>query len=188
VFQTKSEIGILLSLPTKRTKRKLKLISNLEDQQQKFMMDNWQASEKQRLFAYGTLRQDDLIKRLLGHRFQQLGRGLIDGRLFKVRDYPGIKLDSSPCYPIIGDILQLNEMSDWSVLDEYEGCAGHSPSPFEFTRRQHWITNPRGMKILAWVYSYQPSTDGLVEITSGDYLAYVEANNHNTSASPSTKR
>lgn len=148
-------------------------------------MDIGKSLENQCLFVYGTLRQSDVIERLLGHRFQYLGCGWINGRLYNVRDYPGIKLNTSSGYAILGDILQLTEPGDWSIIDEYEGCAAHCDAPFEFIRQQHWLTDTDGSQRLAWVYVYQLSIEGLVEITAGDYLAYLGLINQDAATSSS---
>lgn len=149
--------------------------------------ETWQTSADQRLFVYGSLRHGKVLERLIGQRYLSLGCGLINGRLFNIQDYPGVKLNTLPCYAIVGDILQLTDSSDWAIIDDYEGCADHCPSPFEFIRQQHSIINGAGRQLLAWVYSYQPNIDGLIEITGGDYLAYVDATTRDAVAGASIK-
>ncbi|MEM6699861.1 MAG: gamma-glutamylcyclotransferase family protein, partial [Bacteroidota bacterium] len=61
-----------------------------------------------------------------------------------------------------------------SVLDTYEGISSSFPKDKnEYLRTLCPVTH-RGIIYQAWVYVFQQSTQQLVQITSGDYLAFLK--------------
>ncbi|MCC8426289.1 gamma-glutamylcyclotransferase [Mucilaginibacter sp. UR6-11] len=127
------------------------------------------------LFVYGTLLIDDNQFALyLNGNSVLLGSGKIQGKLYDVGSYPALIIDRSGNYDVSGSICKLNDAAKaLSVLDPYEGIGPDEGSPNLYERRLQPVNTANG-EMLCWVYIYNQPVDGLKEITSGDYLAYLK--------------
>ena len=128
-----------------------------------------------RLFAYGTLRQDvanSKFQRLLGGSARLVARGRTAGRLFDLGSYPGFVLDTSEGTTrwVRGEVYALSDPEETLArLDAYEGCGLDDPEPRPYERRSRAIVLDDGSSVRAWVYCYKLAVDLEKEIPSGDY-------------------
>jgi gamma-glutamylcyclotransferase (GGCT)/AIG2-like uncharacterized protein YtfP len=129
-----------------------------------------------RLFVYGTLRKDCRNGKhaMLASDARFIGHARMRGRLVQVRGgpggYPGLVRATAERAWVRGEVYVLDNPADMLVrLDEYEGCGPRDPRPHEYERVQHEVILESGGNVLAWVYLYTGSTEGMAEISSGDY-------------------
>ena len=104
-----------------------------------------------------------------------VGRARIQGRLFRLGEYPGLVLSRDPDRWVHGEVYALDRPSDTlpdtlARLDDYEGCGPDDPEPHEFERVEQDIILESGARDKAWVYIYEGSTANMREILSGDYF------------------
>ena len=116
------------------------------------------------LFVYGTLRRgsNNKFARLLHSSAQFAGEGRIQGRLFRLRAYPGAVALSRAGEYVRGELYRI-ENPRWilAALDGYEGS--------EFRRVIREVQLDSGTRAEAWVYLYCGSSGGTL-IRSGDWL------------------
>ena len=147
------------------------------------------------LFVYGTLRQGagHPMHRLLSAgaepAAEAMGRATYAGRLFDLGRYPGAVPDPTGNWQVTGELYRLRQPeSVLEALDQYEGCAPHSPQPHEYRRAMQTVrlanlpkgeaTHQQDEAVQAWVYIYNAPLDFLLDtlrsgarqIESGDYL------------------
>lgn len=125
-----------------------------------------------RLFVYGTLRRafQNPHARLLSKNATFLGQARIRGRLYRVRQYPGVLLCPGIEEWVIGDLYELHDPNPMlTALDEYEGCSG-GDQPTEFQRVLTTATLEKGATLPAWVYVYNWPVAEERRILSGDFL------------------
>ena len=127
------------------------------------------------LFIYGSLLNDD---NEFGHYLISnadfVGTAFFKGRLYDCGEYPGAVIDNSG-YNIKGSIYQLRDVTTaLKILDDYEGFGVDQKQPNLFIRKLITATID-DKPIKCWVYLYNLSVEGLAEITSGDYMAYLKA-------------
>jgi gamma-glutamylcyclotransferase (GGCT)/AIG2-like uncharacterized protein YtfP len=58
-------------------------------------------------------------------------------------------------------------------LDDYEGCSAADRTDSEFRRERVEVHLLNGTTLTAWVYLYNRPTASLQQISSGDYLDFV---------------
>jgi gamma-glutamylcyclotransferase (GGCT)/AIG2-like uncharacterized protein YtfP len=126
------------------------------------------------LFVYGTLRSDsysDSYRQFIAPHFSLVSRATIAGRLFAIVDYPGLLPAEAATDIVIGEVYSFNgDEAKLQPIDDYEGCAVHSPQPHLYTRTREKVTLRDGSAVDAWVYFYNfPVSDTLL-IRSGDFL------------------
>lgn len=120
------------------------------------------------LFVYGTLRSDSGSEwsAFLGHHATLIGRGRARGILFRVGQYPGMRLSLRPDDWVVGEVYRLNDPSStWPRIDDYEGS--------EFDRQILQVSLDGGRRIHAWAYLYKGDASGKPRILSGDFLEPV---------------
>lgn len=150
------------------------------------------------LFVYGTLRRGvgHPMHKLLSAGAEALGVATYAGRLFDLGPYPGVVPDPTGHWRVTGELYRLHQPESLlGALDEYEGCAPHSPQPHQYRRvlqpvrlaispdgrAEHPEVRamcPDGESVQAWVYIYNAPLDFLLDarrsgarqIESGDYL------------------
>lgn len=106
-----------------------------------------------------------------------LGFGVCPGRLFLIDFYPGLAPSDDPDDLILGELYILRDPANLlPLLDHYEGIGPEYPEPAEYTRERRQIRLNNGGVATAWVYIYQHSTEGLLRIDSGDFLADLSKN------------
>lgn len=127
------------------------------------------------LFVYGSLLSgDNEFGRYLMHNADFVAPAFFSGRLYDCGEYPGA-IPGSGGYDIKGNIYRLNDVKDaLIVLDDYEGFGDDQEQPNLFVRKPFNVTC-NGEQITCWVYLYNLPVNGLKEITSGDYVAYLNA-------------
>jgi gamma-glutamylcyclotransferase (GGCT)/AIG2-like uncharacterized protein YtfP len=118
------------------------------------------------LFVYGTLRRGCANRhaRLLDRSARFLGTARVQGRLYRVKWYPGMTLNSGVDEWVVGDLFKLHDPLTLAALDEYEGSD-------EYQRVLTTAVLEGGDLVRCWVYEY---TSGVTEerrIVSGDWLA-----------------
>lgn len=126
------------------------------------------------LFVYGTLRSDsysDNYRQLIAPNFTLVDRARTPGRLFAIIDYPGMIAAENSADLVIGEVYIFDGgESQLTEIDDYEGCAPHSPQPHLYTRKKQQVSLYNGSKVEAWVYIYNfPVSDDML-IRSGDFL------------------
>ncbi len=127
------------------------------------------------LFVYGTLRRDteSEMYRLLARYADFVSRGTYQGRLYMIDYYPGVVPSDDPAEKVAGEVYRLrNSQIVLPKLDQYEECGAGFPRPTEYVRKRQEIELLDGAQCRAWVYVYNHPTDKLVQIPSGDFLAY----------------
>ncbi len=126
------------------------------------------------LFVYGTLRSDsysDSHRQFIAPHFELVGRATIAGRLYAIVDYPGLLPAEEATDLVIGEVYAFTGGEEKLLeVDDYEGCAPHSPKPHLYTRTRI-NAHLKGDEIIeAWVYLYNYPVSDTMLIRSGDFM------------------
>lgn len=130
------------------------------------------------LFVYGTLLKDirSSIADYLKTESHFTGEGYLCGRMYDLGRYPGVIVDEESPYMVFGHIFELKQpKTSLAVLDHYEAIPDGANATSEYIRTLVEIQFEK-KQILCWVYTYNKSVEGLVEIQSGNYLEYLKQN------------
>lgn len=119
------------------------------------------------LFVYGTLRRGesaDLSLGKKGHSVMFVGKDAINGQLYNLGAYPGIKEVSDSGFnpdkdTVVGDVFVLGDESITELLDAYEGY------PSLYGRQQ--VTSKAGRTV--WVYTYNHQVAARQRLHHGDW-------------------
>ena len=128
-----------------------------------------------KLFVYGSLMSGVAtpIATYLKSNSKFLGEAVLEGKLYDLGKYPGIVPKEDGGHWVKGHIFELSDPEKMlPVLDRYEGTTDEFEQPTEYIRveaRVRWNLQETN----CWVYQYNPPTDHLQLIESGDYLAYL---------------
>lgn len=126
------------------------------------------------LFVYGTLRSDsysDSYRQYIAPHFSLVSRATMAGRLYSIVDYPGLLPAEEATDIVIGEVYAFSGGEErLAGIDEYEGCAGHSPQPHLYTRTREKAFLRDGTTVQAWVYLYNYPVSESMLISSGDFL------------------
>lgn len=126
------------------------------------------------LFVYGTLRSDsysDSYRQLIAPDFTLVSRATISGRLYAIVDYPGLLPAEEATDLVIGEVHAFEGGdSILSTIDDFEGCANHSPKPHLYTRTREKVFLQDNTVVEAWVYFYNFPVSETMLISSGDFL------------------
>ncbi|WP_370476592.1 gamma-glutamylcyclotransferase family protein [Tamlana flava] len=129
--------------------------------------------EPEYLFVYGTLLKDsnhEMAKFLEAHS-ECVGNGYFYGKLYRVSWYPGAVLSDDPSQKVFGKVFKIKDAdSVFKVLDDYEGVGESQPKPNLYKKELVTAFLEEGTTIKTWVYLYNLSNSGLVQITSGKFL------------------
>jgi gamma-glutamylcyclotransferase (GGCT)/AIG2-like uncharacterized protein YtfP len=126
------------------------------------------------IFVYGTLRHGeraDLTKQahFFNIKIKDMGKDAINGEMFHIGCYPGIKLTSGEFDPkkpmVIGEVYLIRDASIVAILDAYEGYDADDPSRGLYDKIQTETANGRTV----WVYTYNPPVRREQLIESGDW-------------------
>jgi len=128
------------------------------------------------LFVYGTLRQGeraDLSRSASKFSVEFLGKDAINGKLYHLGAYPGLKLisgldplDFDTSKPlVVGEVFYVKDESVCSLLDAYEGYNSENPSQGLYNRAQVASRNGR----ILWAYTYNPRVTDDQLIETGDW-------------------
>jgi gamma-glutamylcyclotransferase (GGCT)/AIG2-like uncharacterized protein YtfP len=125
------------------------------------------------LFVYGTLLDaDNEFANYLKNNALFYSTAKFKGRLFDIGEYPGGIIGDAG-YNIAGSVFKLKSADALSRLDDYEGFGEDQDQPNLFVREWLPVTTGEGA-IDCWVYLYNLPVEGLKEILSGDYQAYIK--------------
>lgn len=130
------------------------------------------------LFVYGSLLSgiQSRIAAYLHRHSRLVGEGQVPGLLYDLGRYPGLVHDRTSAKLVTGHILELREPEKvLPILDDYEMGASGDPALNEY-RRELQPARIGARAIHCWMYLYNLSTEGLKEITSGNYLEYLRNN------------
>lgn len=119
----------------------------------------------QHLWVYGTLRPGcgNRYAHLLHRASRHLGLARVQGRLYRIKWYPGVRLGGKPEDWVLGDLFRILDPSVLPVLDQYEGSN-------EYQRVRTGAVLESGERIEAWVYEYIGGVSESRRIASGDWL------------------
>ena len=126
------------------------------------------------LFVYGLLRSDtysDSHRQLIAPHFSLVSRATMAGRLYTIIDYPGLVDAEKDTDLVIGEVYTFEgDESRLADIDDFEGCAPHSPEPHLYKRNREQAHLKDGTIVDAWVYRYNFPVSENMLIRSGDFL------------------
>lgn len=125
------------------------------------------------LFVYGTLmrgqRMDMIASDSIKHDILYIGPDLINGNLFHIGSYPGLKtqpVEFNRLLPVVlGEVYMIKDASVTSFLDAYEGYVAEAPDKGLFNRIQTQTEKRRNV----WVYTYNGIVRDEQFIETGDW-------------------
>ena len=126
------------------------------------------------IFVYGSLLSGagHEMGAALSRRATLVGEGTINARLYVLSWYPGIVEDAKA--RVWGEVYKLHDAGKslpW--LDDYEASSPASDETPEYARVERSVRMGDGRDLIAWVYLYQNSVDGLRDVPSGRWLDYL---------------
>jgi gamma-glutamylcyclotransferase (GGCT)/AIG2-like uncharacterized protein YtfP len=126
-----------------------------------------------RLFVYGTLMRgfDHPMAKLLSRSADFIGEAKCQGRLYRVKHYPGLVLSDDPAEIVFGEVYRLREPDALlREFDMYEACGEGFAEPTEYLRRMLTVTLDDGSSSEVWTYIYNWEVARLPRIASGRFL------------------
>jgi gamma-glutamylcyclotransferase (GGCT)/AIG2-like uncharacterized protein YtfP len=126
-----------------------------------------------RLFVYGTLMRgfDHPMAQLLSRAADFLGDARCQGRLYRVKHYPGLVLSDDPAEVVFGELFRLRAPQELlREFDMYEACGEGFAEPTEYLRQMLRVTLEDGTAGEAWTYVYNWPVAHLPRIASGRFL------------------
>jgi len=110
-----------------------------------------------RLFAYGTLKDLELLASVVGPhvRSRVVGCGTVVGQLYDVGAYPALRPSDSPDDRVPGVLLEIDGDVALARLDDFEDVAGGV-----YARERCEVRMDDGRRESAWVYVYTLSVAG----------------------------
>jgi gamma-glutamylcyclotransferase (GGCT)/AIG2-like uncharacterized protein YtfP len=126
-----------------------------------------------RLFAYGTLMEGFVRRRLLGSATLE-GPGQVRGSLLDLGRYPGVVLDGRGW--VLGELYRVPDLAArLPRLDLEEGYDPAAPSRSLYLRCRAPVHTAGAPPRDAWLYVLNDPPDGAPRIASGDWRAHVTA-------------
>src|ERR1700759_3713200 len=122
------------------------------------------------LFVYGTLMRgySHPMARLLSANADFEGEASCQGRLYKVKHYPGLVLSDDIDERVFGELYRLRAVEDLlREFDMYEACGDSFPEPTQYVRRMLPVMLADGTTREAWTYIYNWPVTGLAWIETG---------------------
>ncbi len=126
-----------------------------------------------RLFVYGTLMRgfDHPMAQLLSRSADFVGGARCQGRLYRVKHYPGLALSDDPAEVVFGELYRLRQADALlREFDMYEACGEGFAEPTEYIRQMLMVTADDGAASEAWTYLYNWPVAHLPRIASGRFL------------------
>jgi gamma-glutamylcyclotransferase (GGCT)/AIG2-like uncharacterized protein YtfP len=126
-----------------------------------------------RLFVYGTLMRgfDHPMAKLLSKSADFIGEARCQGRLYRVKHYPGLVESDDPSEIVFGEVYRLRARDALlREFDMYEACGEGFPEPTQYLRRTLPVTLADGTESEAWTYIYNWPVEALARIESGRFL------------------
>ena len=128
------------------------------------------------LFVYGTLMRDfdHPMAQLLSRSADFLGPARCCGRLYLVRDYPGLVLSDAPDDVVFGELYRLKQPEALlREFDMYEACGEGFAEPTEYVRQMLPValedSAGEAATTEAWTYIYNWPVTRLPRIASGRF-------------------
>ncbi len=125
------------------------------------------------LFVYGTLRKDfgNELHKLITRNSEFIGMATYQGKMYNIGEYPGIVPSEDESSKVVGELYKLsNSIRLIRILDEYEEFYPENIAESVFVRKSISVSID-GKDYESYSYLYNRPTDGLAEITSGNFLA-----------------
>jgi gamma-glutamylcyclotransferase (GGCT)/AIG2-like uncharacterized protein YtfP len=126
---------------------------------------------QQELFVYGTL-LPGLCRHGAMQGAQWLGQAWVQGALFDLGDYPGLRLEGATG-PVWGQLAGVDDAL-LQRLDAIEAYDPAHPEASEYRRERVWAHRTQGETRLVWTYVYARECQHLPRIAHGDYWRYVQ--------------
>jgi gamma-glutamylcyclotransferase (GGCT)/AIG2-like uncharacterized protein YtfP len=126
-----------------------------------------------RLFVYGTLMRgfDHPMAQLLSRAADFLSDARCQGRLYRVKHYPGMVLSDDPNDVVFGELFRLRAPEELlREFDMYEACGEGFAEPTEYVRQMLCVTRDDATVDEAWTYVYNWPVAHLPRIASGRFL------------------
>ena len=126
------------------------------------------------LFVYGTLMRgfDHPMAQLLSRAADFVGEARCQGRLYRVKHYPGLVLSEDVDDVVFGELFRLRQPAEClREFDMYEACGEGFEEPTEYVRRKLSVTLDGGTVSEAWTYIYNWPVAQLARIESGRFAA-----------------
>ena len=126
-----------------------------------------------RLFVYGTLMRgfDHPMAQLLSRGADFIGEARCQGRLYLVKQYPGLVLSGDPADVVFGELYRLRAPDELlREFDMYEACGEGFAEPTEYVRQMLPVTSEGRSVDEAWTYLYNWPVAHLPRIASGRFL------------------
>jgi gamma-glutamylcyclotransferase (GGCT)/AIG2-like uncharacterized protein YtfP len=133
------------------------------------------------IFVYGTLRRGeraDLTKQFYAYGVDFVTKDKINGRLYHLGSFPGLKVDKSVEFqankPIVfGEVFRIRDLSICAILDAYEGYQPDSPTMGLYNRSK--VETEEGRTVWAYTYNHPVIEDQRIE--GGDWCKNRETLN-----------
>ena len=126
-----------------------------------------------RLFVYGTLMRgfDHPMAQLLSRSADFIGEARCQGRLYRVKHYPGLVLSGDPTEMVFGELYRLRQPAELlREFDMYEACGEGFAEPTEYIRQMLSVTSGDGTVSEVWTYLYNWPVGHLPLIASGRFM------------------
>jgi gamma-glutamylcyclotransferase (GGCT)/AIG2-like uncharacterized protein YtfP len=124
------------------------------------------------LFVYGTLMRgfDHPMARLLSRSADFIGEARCQGRLYRIKHYPGLVLSDDPADVVFGELYRLRAPQELlREFDGYEGCGEGFAEPTEYVRQMLSVTLA-DKTAETWTYIYNWPVAHLPRIASGRFM------------------
>ena len=110
------------------------------------------------LFVYGTLKTDSghAMHEVLARGAVLVGRGVVEGMLVDLGEYPGLVLERVGA--TAGEIWELRDPELLARLDAYEGIGPDAEEPESYERVRVPVTLADGRTLEAWTYAWRGAT------------------------------
>src|SRR3981081_4118668 len=108
-----------------------------------------------RLFVYGTLMRgfDHPMAQLLSRSADFIGEARCRGRLYLIKNYPGLVESGDPTDLVFGELYRLRQPEALlREFDMYEACGEGFKEPTEYVRRTLTVTLNDGAASEGWSY------------------------------------
>jgi gamma-glutamylcyclotransferase (GGCT)/AIG2-like uncharacterized protein YtfP len=124
------------------------------------------------LFVYGTLMRgfNHPMATLLQRSSDFIGEARCQGRLHRVKHYPGLVRSDDAEDVVFGEVYRLRQPAELlREFDMYEACGEGFAEPTEYIRQVMPVTLGDGAISEAWTYLYNWPVAGLPRIASGRF-------------------
>jgi gamma-glutamylcyclotransferase (GGCT)/AIG2-like uncharacterized protein YtfP len=125
-----------------------------------------------RLFVYGTLMRgfDHPMAQLLSRSADFIGEARCQGRLYRIKHYPGLVVSDDPNDVVFGELYRLRTPKELlREFDMYEACGEGFAQPTEYVRQLLSVTLD-DKTAETWTYIYNWPVAHLPRIASGRFM------------------